>query len=115
MLFRSRIVSERFHAQVLVVPVPYGPYVSRRQWETMSKIGFQVEEEFLTSPLPDDIILRAAEQAGVPSVSLMAAFRDQAMRRELYFLWDGHFKPAGHELFADQLLGPVADDLTRRP
>jgi hypothetical protein len=107
-LERIRAVAARSHAQVLVVPVPYGAFVNRRQWDAIRRVGFQVEDAFLTSTLPDDVVRAAADRAGVPSTSAMAVFREQAGERELYFHWDGHFNPAGHELFAATLAGPVA-------
>jgi hypothetical protein len=112
-LERIRAVSARFHAQMIVSPVPYGAFVNRRQWDAVRRLGFQVEEEFLTSTLPDDVIRGAAERAGVSSVSAMALFRREANERELYYHWDGHFTPAGHELFAESLAAPVAAYFSR--
>jgi hypothetical protein len=98
---------------MIVSPVPYGAFVNRRQWDAIRRVGFQVEEAFLTSTLPDDVIRRAAERAGASSVSAMTLFRRDASQQELYYHWDGHFTPAGHELFAESLAAPVAAHFAR--
>jgi lysophospholipase L1-like esterase len=112
-LERIRVVAQRHRARVLVAVVPYGAFVSRRQWEAIRKIGFQVEPGFLTSTAPDDLVREAAERAGLAPVSLTPAFRDVANDRPLYFEWDGHFNEAGHDLYADRLTPLVAPYVAR--
>lgn len=112
-LERIRVVASRHHARTLVAVVPYGAFVSRTQLEATEKVGFQVEERFLTSTAPDDLIRGAAERAGLPSVSFTSAFRDEGQRRPLYYEWDGHFNEAGHALYAELLTAVVAPYVSR--
>jgi lysophospholipase L1-like esterase len=112
-LERIRVVASRHRARALVAVVPYGAFVSRRQLEAIKKIGFQIEASFLTSTAPDDLIRGAAERAGLASVSLTSAFREEGNRRPLYYEWDGHFNEAGHELYAELLAAVVAPYVSR--
>lgn len=105
---RIREVCDREGAQVVVCAIPYGPFVSRRQRDTVNRIGFNVEDDFLTSDAPDDVIRTACEQAHVDFLSVTHVFRDIGDQRQLYFDWDGHFNEDGHRLFAESIRSAIA-------
>lgn len=102
---RIRTAADRHGARLMICTVPYGAFVDRDDWENARRVGFEVEEAFLTSTAPDDAIGLACDAAGAKFVSVFAAMRREGNRRRLYYPWDGHFNEEGHRLFAE-LLAP---------
>jgi lysophospholipase L1-like esterase len=93
--------AEQAHADLVVVPVPYRAYVSRRDQAEMAELGFHVEEEMLSWNTPDEVILEACRGAHVQFVSVTAEFRERGRANELYFELDGHLNQAGHGAFGE--------------
>jgi hypothetical protein len=100
-LTRIRQYAERAHAGLLVVPVPYRVYVSRRDQAAMVQLGFPVEEGMLSWSAPDEAIHQACRAAQVPFASVTGEFRERAQATDLYFAWDGHLNQAGHGVFGE--------------
>ncbi|MGD0771830.1 MAG: GDSL-type esterase/lipase family protein [Candidatus Solibacter sp.] len=100
-LARMRQYAEQAHAGLLVVPVPYRAYVSRRDQEAMLQLGFHVEEAMLTWSAPDEAIHQACRAAQVPFASVTGEFRERGRANDLYFAWDGHLNKAGHAAFGE--------------
>src|SRR5262249_49981288 len=112
-LARLQAVAKRHGARLWICSVPHGPYVARGQFEATRKLGFDVEEEFLSSDAPDEAIRVAAAQAGAEFVSVFDDFRRAAADRQLYFEWDGHFNREGHRVYGELLFGRLADSWRR--
>jgi lysophospholipase L1-like esterase len=102
-LARISRVAHRWGATVLVVSIPYPPYVSEQHLEAMRELGFGTRSEMLDSTKPDEAIERAARRAGLPFLAVTPAFREQARRASLFFRLDGHLNPLGHRTYAELL------------
>ena len=100
-LAKIRQYAERVHADLVVVPVPYRAYVSRRDQAEMAGLGFHVEEEMISWSTPDEAIHEACRGAHVPFFSVTGEFRERGRANELYFQWDGHLNKAGHGAFGE--------------
>ena len=100
-LARIRQYAERAHAGLLVVPVPYRAYVSRRDQAAMLQLGFHIEEAMLSWSAPDEVIHQACRAAQVPFASVTGEFRERGRAKDLYFAWDGHLNQAGHGVFGE--------------
>lgn len=98
-------LAEEHQARILVVSVPHGPYVERRQLDTRRLMGFQIDEAALVSLAADQVIADCSAAAGTPFLTVFQAFRQASAEPGLYFEWDGHFSASGHETFA-KLLTP---------
>src|SRR5262249_42259680 len=110
---RLQTVAKRQGTRLWICSIPHGPYVTRGQFEATRKLGFDVEEEVLSSDLADEAIRVAAAQAGAEFVSVFADFRRAAADRQMYFEWDGHFNREGHRVFGELLFGRLADSWRR--
>jgi lysophospholipase L1-like esterase len=100
-LAKIRRYAERAHADLLVVPVPYRAYVSRRDQAEMAALGFHVEDGMVLWTTPDEVIQEACRGAQVQFLSVTAEFRARGRANELYFQWDGHLNQAGHGAFGE--------------
>ena len=100
-LAKIRQYAERVHADLVVVPVPYRAYVSRRDQAEMAGLGFHVEEEMISWSTPDEAIHEACRGAHVQFFSVTGEFRERGRANELYFQWDGHLNKAGHGAFGE--------------
>ena len=98
---RIRDLAAEVGAGVLVVAVPAGIYVAERNWLTYRDIGFVTEERFLSGDEMDAAIRQAAERAGLPFVTVTAAFREESRRRDLFHELDGHLNVDGNRFFAE--------------
>ena len=100
-LRRIRKASERAHAHVIVVSVPLGVYTSARKLETYRQMGFFVETGMLNTTRMDEAGRNASFRAGLDFYEITNQFREAAGGRDLFFTIDGHFNPAGCQLFAE--------------
>jgi lysophospholipase L1-like esterase len=113
-LGRIKNVAEANGSRMIVISIPYGAYVSRKDFESRRRIGFELAPEVLNSTAPDDAIKSAADAAGVRFESVFAGMRSAGGNRNLYYELDGHFNPDGNKVFAD-LLAPVLAGLNKTP
>ncbi len=100
-LAKIRGLAEANGAEVIVVAVPFGAYVTKRGLETRRSLGFQLDESVLVSNEMDEAIRLAVTAAGIPFVPVTEQFRISQPDPPLYFELDGHFTVHGHRLFAD--------------
>jgi hypothetical protein len=113
-LARIKRVADGNGAQVLVTSVPFGTYSSQRQLGSRAALGFTVEPSMLGSDVPDMVIERAVDQAGLVFEPVTYSFRGQRDDTELYFLWDGHFTAAGQEHYGTALAPLVKHKIAAR-
>jgi lysophospholipase L1-like esterase len=102
-LARIKNATSQNHAQVLVVSVPYGIYVSAHAFRSRQRLGFSVSPDMLTTDAADEAIRRASRMAGMPFHDVTREFRQASLQRDFFFELDGHFNPAGHQYFAETL------------
>ena len=107
-LRRIRDLTVAHGTRLLVVSIPNGIYTSARALETRGKLGFHVDESFLASSAPDDVIRRACRASGTAFVTVLSQFRSLGDEEELYYEWDGHFTSLGNLRFA-KLLTPAVE------
>ena len=68
-----------------------------------NEIGFTTFPEMLQTITPDESLKKICTEAGIPFFSATEAFLLQCENQPLYYTYDGHFTPQGHEFFAHQL------------
>lgn len=108
--YEIKQIANKHNSHVIVVPVPYGPYVSHRDFETRQRLGFKLVPEMMTSNSADDAIRLACERSGVQFISVTDGFRKKAANFPLFFELDGHLNSEGHEQFAN-LLAPLLKNM----
>jgi lysophospholipase L1-like esterase len=114
-LTKIKRLAEVRGAEVVVVAVPFGAYVAKRNFEIRRKLGFQLDESALTSGEMDEAIRLAASQAGLVFISVTAQFRATRPEPPLFFEFDGHLTAQGHRLLADSIVGAIRERLRARP
>jgi len=98
----------------LVTIVPYGVYVSSKDYDSRTRLGFSLNPEMLTSDTADRAIEMAAARAQMEHYSVLSQFRLVDARVPLYFVFDGHFNAEGHHLYARLIAKKVEDFLQSR-
>lgn len=98
----------------LVTIVPYGVYVSSKDYDSRARLGFSLNPEMLTSDTADRAIEMAAARAQMEYYSVLSQFRLADARVPLYFVFDGHFNAEGHHLYAKLIAKKVEDFLQSR-
>jgi lysophospholipase L1-like esterase len=113
-LSRIRRVAVQNNAKVIVVSVPQGVYVSGDNLKSRQRVGFLVNPEMLETNAPDEAINTASGLAGVAFHAFTGEFRRAASEKSLFFDLDGHFNPAGHQLFAEALTPTIERQIAGR-
>jgi hypothetical protein len=91
-------------ASLLVVNVPFAEQMHERQFQSQGAVSGTegVEWDF---EKPDKLLSRFLGDYGIPFLDLLAAFRKQAEKTDLYYTGsDGHWNVAGHRL-AGEVIG----------
>jgi hypothetical protein len=109
---RIKQVAQANGARVMVLTAPDGAYVSQQQFERRAEIGFNMDSEMQSSAMPDTVVEHAASSAGLPFTQVTDRFRAANDRDALYFEWDGHFTPHGHDLYATLLAPSIVRQLS---
>lgn len=102
------------NARVLVVSVPYGAYVSQKDFDTRRRIGFVLAPGILESRAPDEAIKMACDSQKLPFASVTDEIRLAAKHENLYYDFDGHFNSAGYKTFAELLTPAVEQAIKAR-
>lgn len=113
-LARIKSTATQNHAEVMVVSVPYGFYVSSKSLRNLQRMGFSGAPEALKTNAADEAIRSASQMAGIPFYESTIGFRQMPDHTDLFFDQDGHFNPAGHRYFAEALL-PIAEKKLSSP
>ena len=113
-LARIKSTATQNHAEVMVVSVPYGFYVSAKSLSSLQRLGFSTTPEALKSNAADEAIRSASQMAGIPFYDSTIGFRQISDHTDLFFDQDNHFNPAGHRYFAEALL-PIAEKKMSTP
>ena len=84
-------------AELKVVIVPDGPYVSEAAAAGMRAVGYEVPASLTTSTLCQDVVIEICGEAGVPVINPVSEFRKAADSGDSddYFELDGHFTARG--------------------
>ena len=91
-------------AEMIVLSIPLGIYVSENVRQGGDEIGFTTFPEMLLTTKPDESLKKICDESGIAFLSVTEAFRRQSRIEPLYYTYDGHFTPQGHELFVRELL-----------
>ncbi|HEO71116.1 MAG TPA: hypothetical protein ENN80_07625 [Candidatus Hydrogenedentes bacterium] len=108
-LGRLNAMARRHDAHALVVSIPLGPYVNENSYRNIQRVGFEADERMLATDVPDRATQIASEQAGLSFYAVTDGFRARRDDAGLFFELDGHFTPAGHELYAELITPAIAD------
>lgn len=91
-------------AEMIVLSIPLGVYVSENVRQAANEIGFTTLPEMLHTTRPDESLKKICAETGIPFLSVTESFRRQCKEEFLYYKYDGHFNARGHEFFVSQLL-----------
>ncbi|MGC2518227.1 MAG: hypothetical protein WA373_03865 [Burkholderiales bacterium] len=104
-LSRIKVSAEGAGGKIVVVSLPNGFFVSKRILETNGRIGFIVDPSCLTTTSMDDAIRMATSKPGIDFLEVTQTFREESMKRNLFFRFDGHYNREGQRYFAESI-GP---------
>ncbi len=90
-------------ADIIVLSVPLGTFVSDQVWEGRTEMGFTTFSEMLRTNIPDKALEKICMEIGIPCISATEVFRRVSLEKPLFYKYDGHFNPTGHALFAEQV------------
>lgn len=113
-LGRIRRVAEANQARLLIVSVPYGAYVSEKDFNTRRRLGFILTAEVLQSNAPDDAIRKACDSQQLRFLTVTADIREVAKHTNIYYDLDGHFNALGYKTFAELLAPAVEKEFNQR-
>ncbi len=108
---RIRAAAAAVNAPVLVLSIPPAAYTQSQNIDTLRRLGFTTQADFLRTQAPDQAIQNACQKGGVPFLSVTQHMRRYAEKDVLYFLHDAHFSPLGHQRFAEALLRDLPQKL----
>jgi lysophospholipase L1-like esterase len=107
--------AKKYSCDLLVSLVPYTPYVSSTCQPAWKGMGYALDGRLLFSNSSEAAIQEAAQMAGLDFYSPLAEFREAAKERQLYYEYDGHFNPAGAELYAQFMAELLETRVLRSP
>ncbi len=86
--------------EFVITVYPYGNLLNEKEWAIGRKLrGFDAKK--YSTPL-FDYLQEFCQQAGIPFLNMKAAF-EASKDFPLYYPYDGHFTPAGHQIVAQAL------------
>jgi lysophospholipase L1-like esterase len=103
-------IAEANGVSVVVASMPYGAYLGGGAAENLRRLGFNIPDFLDHDRSTEDLIRRAADEVGLQFISVLDGFQ-AVTRRDLFIPFDGHFSPAGTELFAKLLSKELARKL----
>ncbi len=86
---------------VLLIPVREQVYTS--DWELALNYNGLPEDTFVDAESPGHAVAEVLEGTGVALVDALDVLRSHDTDTRLYFAWDPHLTPAGHEVIAREL------------
>ena len=97
--------------EFLVCVYPYGLQVSPREWSAgRSYWGFK--QDTVYSMKPQEFLQRLCESQGIQVINLCTDFIAQSQSiQPLYFDYNGHWRPAGHEVAAEGIFRALKPSL----
>ena len=103
------LACRELNSELLLVIFPAPCQVDRRYFEFFEQVGFETDDRFLTTSLPQDRLQSFCRQRGIRTLDLLDTYRKQTDR--LYHENDPHFNDAGNDLAAFHLLPWLKDAL----
>ena len=86
-------------AELVLVIIPDGPYVSEAAARGMRAVGYDVPASLLTTTVCQDVVTGICEELEIRVINPVAEFRKAADGGD-YFELDGHFTPQGQKRLA---------------
>jgi lysophospholipase L1-like esterase len=102
-LSRIKDSAEEAGGRLVVISLPNGFFVSELMLESYARMGFLVDQSYLTTTAMDDAVRMAASQAGVDFLEVTQVFRRESMTRNLFYRFDGHYNSEGQRFFAESI------------
>jgi lysophospholipase L1-like esterase len=104
LIYEMFFLSEENDARFLLVVIPFKDQLNdTRAYESVGGYG-GIPTERLDLRLPQKVINRFCEKAGIPVLDLLNAFEKHDLPEELFFRSDLHWTAEGHRLAADEIL-----------
>jgi lysophospholipase L1-like esterase len=88
---------------------PWGHQVNEREW--VPGRSYWLPESARASEVSRDTVHNRCEANGIPFIDAFPHFRDYGGEKLLYFKYDMHFTPVGHDIMAGALFEPVLERL----
>jgi len=101
LLLRLNQEIEAHGSQLLVVILPDETDVDEaRRQDILKRYGHLTKAKTVQAPPPTERLAQILQQAGIAYLSLLPALQrgHQAAQMPLYFRYDGHWTPAGHQI-----------------
>lgn len=111
---RIKNIAQRNNADVLIVSMPYGIFVSSANLKSRERLGFTAAPEMLTTSAPDEEISLACQMAGVRFYDYTRDFRQASVQTNLFFELDGHINAPGHNYFAEVIAPMIKEAISSR-
>lgn len=111
---RIKNIAQRNNADVLVVSMPYGIFVSSASLKSRERLGFTSVPEMLTTSAQDEEIRIACQLAGVRFYDYTQDFRQASTQKDLFFELDGHINAQGHNYFAEVIAPMIKETISSR-
>lgn len=82
---------------------PYGLQISPREWST-GRLYWGFEADRVYTSRPQELLEAFGRGNGIPVINMVPDFQEASRRTfPLYFAFDGHWQPAGHQVAAASL------------
>ena len=104
-LLRIKVSAEAVGGKIIVISLPNGFFVSKLMLANYARMGFTVEQSYLTATVMDEAVRLAGSKAGVDFFEVTGLFRQESMKRNLFYSFDGHYNSEGQHFFA-QCIAP---------
>lgn len=111
---KIKTIAESFGGKTVVVSLPNGLFAAPAFLKISARLGTDIDDGFLSARAMDDAIRLAASEAGTDFVEITQVFREEEKKRELFYVFDGHYNGAGQRLFAESIEQFVRETLGRR-
>jgi len=115
-LHTARLLSAMFEmareggAEFQVVAIPETTQIDRSHFDLYQRATFDVDDAFLDSNRPQELLGRLSRRHGVPMTDLLPRFKSHPDSASLYWPYDPHFSEAGHryafQIVREEILDP---------
>lgn len=95
------------NSTLVLVAYPYGHQVSGKEW-AKGRHNYGFEPGKVYSSRPEEILAKFAAENNITFISLYPEFK-ASDKFPLYYPYDGHLTPEGHQLFADSLYAKLIE------
>ncbi|HLD73270.1 MAG TPA: GDSL-type esterase/lipase family protein [Candidatus Nanoarchaeia archaeon] len=102
----QQLASEK-NITFILVAYPYGHQVSGEEW-AKGRHNYGFEQGKVYSDLPERLLAQFAAENNIQFIGLYPEFKESG-QFPLFYPYDGHLTPAGHQLYADSLYAKLLE------